>query len=218
MTCRIQVAVLEDQASTRERLIQALNAAAVDVVYACDRGSRMLDWLSLNKPDVLLVDLGLPDMSGLSIIQYCHQKYPDTDIMVITMFGDETNMMAAFSQGARGYLLKDGSEQDLAKHVQDLHSGGSPMSPVIARQLLRQLAPGYTAKAVKAQSGVSDVLSDRELEILSTLARGYTYAEVAELLGVTTHTIQGHVKNIYGKLDVHSRAEAVFEARNLGLL
>ena len=178
----------------------------------------MLDWLSLNKPDVLLVDLGLPDMSGLSVIQACHHKYPATDIMVITMFGDEANMMAAFAHGARGYLLKDGSEQDLARHVQDLHAGGSPMSPVIARQLLRQLAPGYKTVVVKTSADVSEVLSDRELEILSTLSRGYTYAEVAVLLGVTTHTIQGHVKNIYGKLDVHSRAEAVFEARNLGLL
>jgi DNA-binding NarL/FixJ family response regulator len=181
----------------------------------------MLDWLSQNRPDVLLVDLGLPDMSGLSVIQVCHQKYPQTDIMVITMFGDEANMMAAFAQGARGYLLKDGSEQDLARHVRDLHAGGSPMTPVIARQLLARLAPAQGAApptAAAPASAVSDGLSDRELEILSTLSRGYTYAEVAELLGISVRTVQSHVKNIYGKLDVHSRAEAVFEARNLGLI
>lgn len=217
----IRVALLEDQVSTRERLVHALHAADnVDVVFACELGQVMLDWLAHHQPDVLLVDLGLPDVPGLSVIQACHRLYPLTDIMVITMFGDEANMMAAFAQGARGYLLKDGSEHDLARHVKDLHAGGSPMTPVIARQLLAQLAPDQVPfrTTVGVPTVVPNVLSARELEILSTLSRGYTYAEVADLLGISVWTVQTHVKNIYGKLDVHSRAEAVFEARSLGLL
>ena len=171
-------------------------------------------------PSLALVDLGLPDMPGLNVIEFCHRLYPLTDIMVITMFGDEANMMAAFAQGARGYLLKDGSEQDLARHVHDLHAGGSPMTPVIARQLLARLAPTLherPSKSALPQPGAVG-LSDRELEILSALSRGYTYQEVAGLLDISVHTVQTHVKNTYGKLDVHSRAEAVFEARQLGLL
>jgi DNA-binding NarL/FixJ family response regulator len=217
----IQVALLEDQAYTRERLVHALQAAEnLEVVFACELGQTMLDWLAGHQPDVLLVDLGLPDMSGLAVIQACHHRYPLTDIMVITMFGDEANMMAAFAQGARGYLLKDGSEQDLARHVKDLNAGGSPMTPVIARQLLARLAPNQTqARTVEAVSNAgATMLSPRELEILSTLGRGYTYAEVADLLGISVWTVQTHVKNIYGKLNVHSRAEAVFEARTLGLI
>lgn len=219
---RIRVAVLEDQQGTRDRLVQALKASAqVDVVCESGSGQAMLDWLACHQPDVLLADLGLPDMSGLAVIKACHSRYPDTDIMVITMFGDEANMMAAFAQGARGYLLKDGSEQDLARHVRDLRAGGSPMTPVIARQLLLRLSPpdrrdGLPAAAPKVAA--KDGLSDRELEILSTLSRGYTYAEVGELLGISVRTVQSHVKNLYGKLDVHSKSEAVFEARNLGLL
>lgn len=220
---RVRVAVLEDQPSTLERLVHALRSSdQVDVVCECGSGQAMLDWLARDRPDVLLVDLGLPDMSGLTVINACHRKYPDTDIMVITMFGDEANMMAAFSHGARGYLLKDGSEQDLARHVRDLRSGGSPMTPVIARQLLVRLSPmGKRGGLPKSPPGIKTAeggLSDRELEILSTLARGYTYAEVADLLGISVLTVQSHVKNLYGKLDVHSKAEAVFEARNLGLI
>lgn len=217
---RIQVALLEDQATTRERLVKALQAADnVEVVFACELGQTMLDWLNGHRPDVLLVDLGLPDISGLSVIQACHRRYPHTDIMVVTMFGDEANMMAAFAQGARGYLLKDGSEQDLARHVKDLNAGGSPVTPVIARQLLARLAPDESQARSMATSGDRlNMLSARELEILSTLGRGYTYAEVADLLGISVWTVQTHVKNIYSKLDVHSRAEAVFEARTLGLI
>ena len=174
----------------------------------------MMRWLDQNTPDVLLVDLGLPDRPGFDVIDHCQRTNPATDVMVITMFGDEVNTMAAFSRGARGYLLKDGSEQDLARHVMDLHAGGSPMTPVIARQVLKRLMRPPVATAAVEDTG----LSDRELEILSTLGRGYTYQEVADLLGISVRTMQSHVKNIYSKLGVHSRAEAVFEARNMGLL
>ena len=213
----IRVAMVEDDPSTRERLLQVLACEpSVEVAQVCERAADMVRWLAQNTPDVLLVDLGLPDSSGLEVIDFCARRNPATDIMVITMFGDEVNMMAAFAHGARGYLLKDGTENDLAKHVMDLHAGGSPMTRVIARQVLKRLAPAAVmAPPVATQSSL---LSDRELEILSTLSRGYTYGEVGELLAISVRTVQSHVKNIYGKLDVHSKAEAVFEARNMGLL
>lgn len=216
----VRVALVEDNPITQARLRDVLQAApTVELLFACARGGDMLAWLRLHRPDVLLVDLGLPDMSGLDVIADCHRRYPTTEIMVITMFGDEVNMMAAFAQGARGYLLKDGSEQDLARHVLALHVGGSPMSPVIARQLLARLtAPAPQYRAEPAAVPPPDVLSGRELELLSVLSRGYTYGEAAALLGIAVNTVHSHVKNIYAKLDVHSRAEAVFEARNMGLI
>lgn len=213
----IRVAMVEDNPSTRERLLQVLACEpSVEVAHVCERAADMVRWLEQNTPDVLLVDLGLPDASGLDVIYFCARRNPATDIMVITIFGDEVNMMAAFAHGARGYLLKDGTENDLAKHVMDLHAGGSPMTPVIARQVLKRLAPA--AVLVPPVAAPLPILSDRELEILSTLSRGYTYGEVGELLTISVRTVQSHVKNIYGKLDVHSKAEAVFEARNMGLL
>ena len=142
---------------------------------------------------------------------------PGTEVMVITMFGDEANMMRAFEAGARGYLLKDGTEDDLAQHVLNLHAGGSPMTPIIARQLLARLT---LAPAQAGQAGLrdTDTMTAREHDILVKLSRGYTYAEVAGLLEIAPSTVQSHVKNIYSKLAVHSKAEAIFEARQLGLL
>ena len=140
--------------------------------------------------------------------------------MVITLFGDEANMMRAFEAGARGYLLKDGTEDDLARHVLNLHAGGSPMTPIIARQLLARLAPAPTppSTAPLESTGRYDGLTNREHDILAKLSRGYTYIEVAQLLEIAPSTVQSHVKNIYSKLAVHSKTEAIHEARQLGLL
>ena len=146
--------------------------------------------------------------------------------MVITIFGDESNMLQAFEAGAGGYLLKDGTEADLAAHVQSLHAGGSPMSPIIARQLLRRWQAGgrsneqpSSARPVSAGAiALQEMLSNRESQVLDLIARGFTYAEIARHLGLSVTTVQTYVRNIYGKLDVHTKTEAVYEARQLGLL
>jgi DNA-binding NarL/FixJ family response regulator len=181
----------------------------------------MMDWLKTDSVDVLLVDLGLPDRSGIDVISCCRALSPSTEVMVITMFGDESNMMRAFEAGARGYLLKDGSQDDLAQHVLSLHAGGSPMTPIIARQLLTRLSTPLLPASnteVATEKPNHHALSDREHNILNKLSRGYTYAETAQLLGVAPSTVQSHVKNIYSKLAVHSKAEAIFEARQLGII
>jgi DNA-binding NarL/FixJ family response regulator len=212
----ISVALVEDDPRTRERLVRALSRAPrLCLACAAATVSEMIGWLRDNSVDVLLVDLGLPDGSGLEVIRRCQALSPVTEIMVITMFGDESNMMNAFEAGARGYLLKDGTEDDLAQHVLSLSAGGSPMTPIIARQLLARLSPRASASGNAVQS---EMLTAREQDILAKLARGYTYIEVAELLGIAPSTVQSHVKNIYSKLAVHSKAEAIFEARQMGLL
>ncbi|RZJ59415.1 MAG: response regulator transcription factor [Acidovorax sp.] len=214
----ISVAIVEDDPRTRDRLAQAL-ARAESLYLACVAGTvgEMVAWLSDNSVDVLLVDLGLPDGSGLDVIRQCRRLSPGTEIMVITMFGDEAHMMRAFEAGARGYLLKDGTEDDLAEHVLSLNAGGSPMTPIIARQLLVRLSPVTSAQAQGALAA-AEALTARERDILAKLARGYTYMETAEILGIAPSTVQSHVKNIYSKLAVHSKTEAIHEARQLGLL
>ena len=218
----ISVALVEDEAGTRERLVRALGQASrLFLAHAAGTGQALLDWLGSNSVDVLLVDLGLPDIPGLEVIRRARALSPGTEIMVITLFGDEANMMRAFEAGARGYLLKDGTEDDLARHVLNLHAGGSPMTPIIARQLLARLATRSPAAPPSLPAGTelrSDALSPREHDILVKLSRGYTYSEVAGLLDIAPSTVQSHVKNIYSKLAVHSKAEAIFEARQLGLL
>lgn len=212
----VSVALVEDDPGTRDRLVHALaRAAQLRLAYVGATVSDTVAWLSGNSVDVLLVDLGLPDGSGLEVIRQCRSMSPGTEVMVITMFGDEENMMSAFEAGARGYLLKDGTEDDLALHVLSLNCGGSPMTPIIARQLLARLSPLPSAPGTVSPG---DSLTVRERDILARLARGYTYAEAAQLLGIAPSTVQSHVKNIYSKLAVHSKTEAIFEARQLGLL
>jgi len=212
----ISVAIVEDDPRTRERFARALaRAKRLCLAYAAATVSEMVAWLRENSVDVLLVDLGLPDGSGLEVIRQCQKLSPGTEIMVITMFGDEANMMRAFEAGARGYLLKDGTEDDLAEHVLSLNAGGSPMTPIIARQLLARLS---SVPLPQGPLPVAETLTVREREILAKLARGFTYAEAAEILGIAPSTVQSHVKNIYNKLAVHSKTEAIFEARQLGLL
>jgi DNA-binding NarL/FixJ family response regulator len=212
----VSVALVEDDPRTRERLVQALaRAERLCLAYAAATVVEMVAWLRQNSVDVLLVDLGLPDGSGLEVIRECQKLSRGTEIMVITMFGDEANMMRAFEAGARGYLLKDGTEDDLAEHVLSLNAGGSPMTPIIARQLLARLSP---APLRQGALPAAEALTARERDILAKLARGYTYSETAEILGIAASTVQSHVKNIYSKLAVHSKTEAIYEARQLGLL
>ncbi|KZT15459.1 DNA-binding response regulator [Acidovorax sp. GW101-3H11] len=212
----VSVALVEDDPRTRERLVQALaRAERLCLAYAGATVVEMVAWLRQNSVDVLLVDLGLPDGSGLEVIRECQKLSRGTEIMVITMFGDEANMMRAFEAGARGYLLKDGTEDDLAEHVLSLNAGGSPMTPIIARQLLARLSP---APLRQGALPAAEALTARERDILAKLARGYTYSETAEILGIAASTVQSHVKNIYSKLAVHSKTEAIYEARQLGLL
>ncbi len=219
----ISVCIVEDELETLQRLEQALQATSGLKVLCCAMSCRMaIDFLRSHVVDVLLVDLGLPDGSGLDVIRFCRSASPVTEVMVITMFGDEANMIEAFEAGARGYLLKDGTVNDLAHHVKNLYDGGSPMTPAIARQMLNRFAQP-TRQSPKTHSAIpvptaNALLSERERDILSKLAKGYTYNEVAKLLGVSLSAIQFHVKNLYSKLAVNSKTEAIFEARQLGLL
>jgi DNA-binding NarL/FixJ family response regulator len=167
-------------------------------------------------PDVLLIDLGLPDGSGIDLIRETARRRPETDIMVITVFGDEDHVLASIEAGATGYILKDSLPAEFVHLIKQLRAGGSPISPVIARQLLKRLKPQGTGAA--PLPAAETPLSARETEVLGLIAKGFSFAEIARLLGVSPHTVISHVKNIYQKLAVHSRGEAVYEAGKMGLI
>jgi DNA-binding NarL/FixJ family response regulator len=210
----VRVALVEDDEGTRGRLSRVIQAnPALSLVCAAATGAEILAWLPAHEADVLLVDLGLPDLPGLEVIRRSRQLRPACEVMVITMFGDEANILRAIENGARGYLLKDGTETDLAHHVLQLRAGGSPMTPIIARQLLMRWA-GQGAPLPATAS----VLSPRERAVLDLLARGFTYTETAQHLSIALSTVHTHVNGIYRKLDVHNKAEAVYEARQMGWL
>jgi DNA-binding NarL/FixJ family response regulator len=213
------VMLVEDDERVRARFAQQIAVAqGLSLCGTVGTAADALSWLADHPVNVLLVDLGLPDRSGLDVIRACRQMQPACEVMVITMFGDESTMMQAFSAGACGYLLKDGSEDDLAAHIRNLRNGGAPMSPIIARQLLARWQTLAPRPARPRAPAAIDALSPREMDVLRLVARGCSYQETGACLGITTTTVQAHVRNLYGKLDVHSKTEAVYEARQLGLL
>jgi DNA-binding NarL/FixJ family response regulator len=167
-------------------------------------------------PDVLIVDLGLPDGDGAALIRELAVSAPVTCALVVTAFGDEGRVLRALEAGAKGYLLKDATMEELARAVRLVHEGGSPLSPKIARHLLMRFA---AAPARQARSAAPvETLTPREAEILQLIADGKSVAEAAVALHLSPHTVTTHVKRIYGKLAVNNRVQAVNRARATGQL
>lgn len=211
------ILLVEDDPATRARLAGAIEKhrqfQLVGQAGSCREALALLD---RGAPDVLLVDLGLPDGSGIDVIRDSRRRGYATEAMVITVFGDEQHVVAAIEAGATGYLLKDGSTEYIAASILELVNGGSPISPAIARHLLarfREPAPASPDSDIGPTG-----LTQREHEVLGLLVKGFTFGEIGGLLGISAHTVTSHVKHIYCKLEVRSRAEAVYEAMQLGIL
>ena len=222
----IGVLVVEDEAGFLQRFCDAivadpalrLSGTAATVSGAC----ALIDALS---PDVVLVDLGLPDGSGIEVIRHAMATRSTSDVMVITMFGDDGHVIESIRAGATGYLLKDALPQDIASSILQVRAGGSPISPAVARRVLQsfrnslQTAPAASPAPIETTgSSHSHLLSEREREILRLVAKGLNFKEVGHILAISPHTVITHVKRIYQKLAVHSRGEAVYEASQQGLL
>lgn len=164
--------------------------------------------------DCALVDLGLPDGSGLDFVAEFAQEQPDANIAVCTVFEDERSVLQAIRAGASGYILKQDVATDLLRLIAQMQAGGAPLSPRIARHILRQLA---TADA-QTVNPPEVHLTPRELEVLNLVAKGMTLRGTAEVMGVAESTARSHVKNLYSKLGVKRRSAAVLEAMRHGLL
>jgi DNA-binding NarL/FixJ family response regulator len=211
------VLLVEDDPVTRARIARVIEghpklrlAGAVGSVAAARAA------LERETPAVLLTDIDLPDGTGVALIAWLRARGAVTAPMVVSVFGDETHVVEAIEAGALGYLLKDGDADYIATSILEMLDGGSPISPPIARYLLRRLqAPSPDAGASAAPA---PRLSPREQEVLNLIAKGFSYAEIAGLLGLTAPTVATHTRGIYRKLDVHSRGEAVYEALQLGLV
>ncbi len=211
---RPTVLLVEDDDSTRTRLSAVIDDHPdLQLIGNAANCADALRILTDTRPTVLLTDLGLPDGNGLDLIRAALENGLATEAMVITVFGDEQHVFNAIEAGATGYLLKDSNAETVATAILQLLAGGSPISPAIARHVLRKLAPIDTHPP-PSQS----ILTERESEVLTLLAKGCAYAEVAAALGMAPGTVTTHVKHLYRKLAVRSRGEAVFEAMQQGLL
>jgi DNA-binding NarL/FixJ family response regulator len=215
-TLRRTIFIVEDDEPTRHSLVRKIEAGGAEFHVATAVGTcrEILQALQSTRPDVLLVDLGLPDGNGLDVVRDAARRWPRLLIMVITMFGDESRVVGAIRAGATGYLLKDDAAEGIGAAIRQLLSGGAPISPGIARHLIRQLRSPNGSDAPAAPIK----LSQRELDVLTLASKGYSYAETAGLLGLTPSTVGSYTKTLYEKLAVGSRSEAVFEATRLGLI
>jgi DNA-binding NarL/FixJ family response regulator len=219
----IRVLLVEDEPGFAERFADIVRSdPEFELIGVAPNCAAARAVLAVEKPDILLADLGLPDGSGIDIIRETAARYPDCDIMVVTVFGDEDHVLASIEAGAAGYVLKDSIPGEFLGLLRQLRAGGSPITPVIARKLLTRFkadtARGPEAKAAAATEPPAGVLSPRETEVLTYIAKGFSFNEIADLLGMSAHTVTTHVKRIYQKLAVHSRGEAVYEATQMGLL
>lgn len=209
------ILLVEDDAPTSWRLQDALTKAGYRV-RAAGTLAEARAALAAEAPKVLLTDLQLPDGHGVDLIRETRARLPETEIMVISILGDEESVISAITVGATGYLLKDAFPTDIAATVRDLVAGHSPISASIARFIVRR-----TQSSVEPPPGPplnTTKLTPREIDILWGIAKGFSYAEIAGHLGLSRQTVPGHIKSIYRKLEVHTRGEAVFEAVQQGLI
>lgn len=224
------VIIVEDKTHTRERLANAVRRnPLLRLVGEAGTVSAGRSCLQTYKPDFMLTDLDLPDGSGIDLIKVA-AKSGRTESIVITVLGDEKHVVAAIQAGAGGYLLKDCDAVGVSDAILQAVNGGAPISPAIARYLLRSLrgngvvgktqsaTPEYAHQPQESLSQPDRIVTKREQEVLRLIAKGFSYQEIAATLGVSVHTVNSHIKHIYRKLAVGSRGEAVFEATQIGLL
>lgn len=210
------VLIVEDNLHDGQRLQRLVTGLAgdarIDVVETLDAARTAL----LMHPYTLaLVDMHLPDGDGNALIGWMRAHCPQLSAVIVSSFAEEESVLIALRAGAVGYLLKERDDEELIVSLKSLQRGGAPIDPSIARRILA-LLPAGVDPAVPASTGPS--LSPRELEIVQLVAQGFTNREIADLVTLSRLTIESHVKNIYRKLAVGSRTEAVFEARARGLL
>ncbi len=207
------VTLVEDDNETRERLVEIIASHnAFDLLDAASTFEAAKAVLVQQQPDVLLVDLGLPDGSGIDLIKTIFEQKLDTQAIVISGFHDEHSVFEALEAGAQGYILKHDKTQKITDAIDLMLSGGSPISPLIARMMLQRFTQP------KIEVSLPEALTHRQEKILQYVSQGFSSKEIAEKLSLSYHTVTTHIKNIYGKLQVNSRTEAIFEAKRLGLI
>lgn len=204
----ITIAIVEDNEQFRsglEAIIKGQNDFALTASY--DSAEKALLALLQNPPDIVVSDISLPGMRGTALIVQLKDKIPQTQFMVCSIHDDNETIFEALKCGASGYILKDPVTADeIVRAIRDLYNGGSPMSPYIARKVISS----FQKPVINDESSL---LSSREKEVLELLSQGLLYKEIAEQLGVTHETVKKHLKNIYHKLHVQNKIEALNKFR-----
>jgi DNA-binding NarL/FixJ family response regulator len=210
----IRVAIFEDNKMLRESLQQLIDASG-DMVCtgAFPDANKLIRHMQLSDPDVVMMDINMPGLSGIEAVQLITEKFPKVRILMQTVFEDNDKIFAAICAGALGYMLKKTSPQKMIEAIRETHLGGAPMTPSVAAKVLQM----FRSQGNQGRNEYID-LSAREKEILALLVKGKSYKAVASACYISVDTVSTHIKHIYEKLHVHSKSEAVVKAINQKLV
>jgi DNA-binding NarL/FixJ family response regulator len=204
----IKVAIFEDNRSLRDGLAAMVSGTAgFECVGAFPNCNNLLKNISVSKPDVVLMDIELPGINGIEAVGMIKEEFPEIKILIETIFDDDEKIFNSICAGAEGYILKYTSPAEIMEAIIEIHEGGSPMTPSIANRVLKMVKDRPDTRIKESFD-----LSDREKEILTCLVKGMSYKMVAEACFISIETVNVHIKNIYKKLQVHSKSEAVAKA------
>lgn len=204
MKSKKTVVVVEDDAGLRDQLVLVLKSARdIECLYAVSTGEEAVEKIPARPPDVVLMDIQLPGMSGIECVAALKKRLPALEFIMLTVYEDAERIFSALKAGAAGYLIKSGPPEKLFEAIRDVHSGGAQFSAHIARKVVQHF------QGAEKAARDTEKLSPREVEVIELLASGYIYKEIADQLGIGTETVRTYVKNICVKLRVKNRTEAV---------
>ena len=204
----IRVAIFEDNKKLRESLEQLVNSSA-DMVCtgAFETADKLIHRIQQAEPDVVMMDINMPGISGIEAVKMIKEKFPHIHILMQTVFDDNDKIFAAICAGASGYMLKKTTPQKMLEAIRETHAGGAPMTPIVAVKVLQM----FRLQNETEKKEFID-LSDREREVLSLLVKGNSYKAIAAACFISIDTVSTHIRHIYEKLHVHSKSEAVAKA------
>jgi len=204
---KVKVTIFDDNKSLRLGLYQLINGSeGFECAGAFENCSNLLHDIENTKPDVVLMDIQMPGINGIEAVKMLRQKYPDLKILMQTIFEESDKIFQSILAGASGYILKNTSPSRILDFIKETYEGGAPMSPSVATKVLKMVGQQPVEKSNSFN------LSDREKEILSCLVKGMSYKLIASACFISIDTVRGHIRNIYDKLHVHSKGEAIATA------
>jgi len=214
----IKIAIAEDNSFLVKTLVNKLSFFDDIVVkFACENGNDLIKSLEKDHNiDIILMDIQMPEMNGIEATEIIKRKYPQIKIMMLTIYDDEDNVLKAIKAGANGYILKETDPSSLYDNINELLVGGAPMTPSVASKALKMLRSNNFE--LPNQQNEEFDLSKRQREILEQLSKGLNYNQIAENLFISPSTVRKHIENIYAKLQVHSKVEAIQKAQKYRLL
>jgi DNA-binding NarL/FixJ family response regulator len=214
MSETIQVILADDHAVVRAGIRQFLeHASDIDVIAEADDGEVARNLIARHKPDVAVLDIQMPQATGIEVTRWIRANCPEVGVLVLTAYDDDPYVMAVLQAGANGYVLKTASPTEIVQAVRDVNEGKSALDPVIAQKLMRHISGQRPSDEIAYEA-----LTDRELEVLTLAGKGFTNKAIGMQLGISDRTVQGHLAKTYSKLQAGSRTEAVMRAVSLGLI